>query len=242
MYFDFENKVRAISQDIKAKLGVEPFLELTSLKVSAVLDPDTGNNYKISLLQENVRNKSTDKGVEKNHLFIGFDIAVLLSKETKGQSGQALPVPYADGAIFSMKGTAATSTDAAVPSEFDSLMTLYGGMWDVQDQDGTSIMLPRPMWEFWQSPDTQYSPATASKTMVLPSFDMSKAFRPLFPYIIVSGNKETNINLVLGEGSKKSIGGAAGTQNAIIFNILGVRARNIADTYMVKLAEQKQRS
>lgn len=240
MYFDIANKKARVAAMLKDMLGINPYLELTSIRMSAALDPSQGNSYQISLLDENRRSKATDKGVEKNHLFIGFDIAVFLAKEREKQSGAALPVPYPDGAIFNKKATAGTATSPYIPSEIESLLTLYNGTFSIEDQDSNNLLLPRPMFEFLYTPDTQYKASTNNTTEVLPSFDLNRAFRPIEPFVIISGNKDTAIKLNLGEGSKESISGSAGSQNVIIFNMLGFRARGAADSYMVKLASLQQ--
>lgn len=216
-------------------LGVSnAIIELSSIRVSAVLTPDAGGLYSISLRHIHART-NVDRGVEDNNIFFGFAGGLFLSKEKLGQSGSGILVPYPDGAIFSNR-------PATGESEMAAVSTTYNGSISISDADGTHILMSRPTFEFLATPQVQYTPyvaaagTTAAQTERLPQFNKDAAYQPFEPMVVISGRKDTKLNIVQGVGDKSNIQGATGTQNVVVFHMLGLSVRNMSELYSNKLA------
>lgn len=228
----FERVKAYLAQILGVQNGI---IELSSIRVSALLTPTAGGIYNISLRHVDARVKNVDRGVEDNNLFFGFSGGLFLSKEKANQSGAGLLVPYPDGSIFSNR-------PAQGASELEAVMTTYNGTLSISDSDGTHILMPRPTFEFLATPQKQYSPyvaaagGAAASAESLPQFDKNATYQPFEPMVVISGKKDTKLNIIQGEGDKSNIKGAAGTQNAVVFHMLGLSVRNMSELYSQKLA------
>lgn len=222
-------------------LGVtNPQLELTSIRVSAILTPESGGIYKIDLRHSKARKANVDVGVADADLFFGFGGGLFLSKEKAGQAGSGILVPYVDGAIFDNRPEAGES-------EFNALMSTFNGNMSITDSDGTQILIQRPTFDFLATPQKQYVPHRAGvledgKTLSyaitesLPQFSKDDVYQPFEPMVVVSGRKETILTITQGEGDKSNVKGAAGTQNVLTFIMLGIKVRNQAEKLSLQMA------
>jgi hypothetical protein len=225
-YTDFFDRAKVY---LREKLGITgAVLELSSIRVSAVLSHDAGGNYSISLRHSDVRNKTVDTGVAETDLFFAFEGDIFLSKEKNGQAGAAIQVPYVDGTIFYDRPLTGST-------EFEALMTIFNGSIAIEDADGTKVMTRRPTLDFLRVPQMQYvafSMGDEDKNIApsmerLPQFSNNESV-PLEPMVVISGKKETSLKLMQGAGDKSNIAGATGTQNVFTFYMRGIKALNMA--------------
>jgi hypothetical protein len=164
--------------------------------------------------------------LDKNDLFFINDMALMVSKEGKGQEGNRLLLSYPDPHIFDDED----STKAHI-EEWRALMTAYNGYLSLEDNVG-KMFTRFPTSEFLHIPQLQYTPETTTTKAILPSLEKDKYFVPFEPNIILSGQSSSKFILNLGQGDRELIGGTdSSMENVLHIVCKGTLVPELATTY-----------
>lgn len=219
---------RAAYERALAITGGNPdfLIQEKTLRLEMALVPGR-NSYSFDFFQNTSSDRPGEMKLNRNDLFLGAAIALLLTKQnsaTDYSTGNDVLYTFPDPQYFA-------GNPAAGEDEYRCLNTIYNGFTSIKTSPVERVR-DFHNYHFLYNPERgtikQASPQLYDDTPQIGPTNESRGFYQLVPNVVIDGNENNTIDLVLGkgdttviDGSVNSAGAAATKRNVVIYLVNG---------------------
>lgn len=219
---------RAAYERALAITGGNPdfLIQEKTLRLEQALIPGR-NSYQFDFFQNTSSDRSGEMKLNRNDLFLVSMMALVLTKQksaTDDSTGNEVLYTFPDPNFF--VGNPASGED-----EYRCLNTIYNGFTSIKTSPVERVRDFHNI-HFLYNPERgtqkQASPQLYDETPMYGPFNESRGFYQVVPNVVIDGNENNTIDLILGkgdttviDGSVTSAGAAATTRNVVAYLVNG---------------------